>query len=106
MDFRAHIRAHLPPLAIEREPEIVDELALHLGDLYREARGSGLDHDAAVARALEALPPASDEFARDIESASRALPGLIADRWRAAHDVGAFPPSPSTHRSWSMFADF
>ena len=107
MDFRPHIRAHLPSLAIEREPEIVDELALHLADLYREACANGLEHDAAVAKALEALPPASGDFARDIESASRALPGLIADRWRAAHDVGAFPPASfsNSSRSWSMFAD-
>jgi hypothetical protein len=27
----------VPPLAIEREPDIVDELALHLDELYREA---------------------------------------------------------------------
>lgn len=103
MDFRPHVRAHLPPLAIEREPEIVDELALHLADLYCEARASGLGHDAAVDKALAALPSASADFARDIEAASRALPGLIADRWRVAHDVGTFPPSPPG--SWSMFAD-
>ena len=34
MDFRRHVREHLPPLAIAREPEIVDELAQHLRDLY------------------------------------------------------------------------
>ena len=104
MDFRAHVRRHLPPLAIEREPEIVDELALHLADLYREARAAGATHDDARAGALAALPQSSNQFARDIESASRALPGLIADRWRAAHDVGACPPSP-TSGSRSMLSD-
>ena len=104
MDFRAYVRQHLPPLTIEREPEIVDELALHLADLYREARSAGADHDVAIARALAALPSSSNDFAKDIESASRALPGLIADRWRAAHDVGAFPPSSSAG-GWSMLSD-
>ena len=103
MDFRPHVRRHLPPLAIEREPEIVDELALHLADLYREARTAGASHDEAVARALAALPEWSMQFAKDLESASRALPGLIADRWRARHDVGAFPPSST--RGGSMLAD-
>jgi predicted permease len=101
MDFRPHVRARLPPLRIAREPEIVDEIAQHLGDLYREARLAGADHAAALARALEALPDAADGFARDLESASRALPGLIADRWHAAHDATV---TDST-RSWSMFAD-
>jgi putative ABC transport system permease protein len=95
MDFRREIRDRLPPLAIQREPEIVDELAGHLAELYREARASGLDHDRAKARALAALPAAASDFARELESASRALPGLIADRWRTAHDVTAFPPLKS-----------
>ena len=30
MDFHQYVRDHLPPLAIAREPEIVDELAQHL----------------------------------------------------------------------------
>ena len=84
MDFRRYVREQLPPLTIAREPEIVDELALHLGELYREARASGLDHDEALARALAAIPTASNDFAHDLEAASRALPGLIADRWRRA----------------------
>ena len=104
MDFRPYVRRHLPPLAIEREPEIVDELALHLADLYREAQAAGASHDEAVRHALAALPDAAHQFARDLESASRALPGLIADRWRAAHDVGAFPP-PARSWSASMFSD-
>jgi len=97
MDFRAYVRAHLPPLAIAREPEIVDELAQHMADLYQEARSAGFDHETALARATAALPDAPDTFANDLESASRALPGLIVDRWHAAHET---PPSRSG--SWSM----
>jgi putative ABC transport system permease protein len=102
MDFRPHVRARLPPLRIAREPEIVDEIALHLGDLYREARLAGADHETALALALESLPDAADGFARELESASRALPGRIADRWSAAHDDATAIDST---RSWSMFAD-
>lgn len=105
MDFRQYVRDHLPPLTIAREPEIVDELALHLADIYREARGAGLEHDAAEARALAAMPPQSEGFAKEIESASRALPGLIVDRWCARHDVGAHPSLPESSRSVSMVAD-
>jgi predicted permease len=100
MDFRAYVRDRLPPLAIAREPEIVDELAQHLSDLYQEARGSGETHEAALARATAALPSSSQELAREIETASRALPGLIADRWR----LSAAEPPPET-RSFRMFAD-
>jgi predicted permease len=97
MDFRAYVRAYLPPLAIAREPEIVDELALHMSDLYHEARSAGCDHETALARATAALPAAAEAFVNDLESASRALPGLIADRWHAAHET-----LPSRFGSWSM----
>lgn len=100
MDFRAYVRDRLPPLAISREPEIVDELAQHLSDLYQEARDNGETHGAALARATAALPSSSQELAREIESASRALPGLIADRWRLS--AGETPPET---RSFTMFAD-
>ena len=102
MDFRRYVREQLPPLTIAREPEIVDELALHLGELYREARASGLDHDEALSRALAAIPTASNDFAHDLEAASRALPGLIADRWRAQDDTLLHADSS---RSGSMVAD-
>ena len=99
MDFREHVRAYLPPLATAREPEIVDELALHMADLYQEARAAGSDHETALAAAIAALPAAADAFVKDLDTASRALPGRIADRWRAADDT--FPSSPRS-RSWSM----
>ena len=103
MDFRRYVRDHLPALTIGREPEIVDELALHLAELYREARASGLDHESALTQATAALPADSRTFARALESASRALPELIADRWRD-HDAGP-PPAGSIGRG-SMFSDF
>ena len=102
MDFRPYVRKHLPPLTVGREPEIVDELALHLADLYREARVTGLDHDAAFAQAVAALPAQVDAFARELESASRTLPAIIADRWRAADD--RLPP-PGARVRWRLLAD-
>jgi hypothetical protein len=63
MDFRPHVRRHLSPLAIAREPEIVDELAQHLHDLYDEALAAGLTGEAAIARALGALPDERAELA-------------------------------------------
>lgn len=100
MDFHQYVRDRLPPLAIAREPEIVDELAQHLSDVYQEARAAGATHDAALARASAALPSSTGDLARDIESASRALPGLIADRWR----VSSAEPPDHTGRL-SMLAD-
>ena len=102
MDFKAYVRNHLPPLVIDREPEVVDELAQHLSDLYAEGRSLGLDHEPAIARAVEALPRHSSEFARLLETSTRALPGLIADRWRAKDDG---LPLADRWSWWSVFAD-
>ncbi len=99
MDFRPHVRSRLPSLTIARAPEVVDELAEHLGELYQEARASGASHEAAFARAVAALPDTPGQLAQAIETASRALPGLIADRWRA----GAVEP-PSQKGPARMFA--
>ena len=91
MDFHRYVREHLPALTIRREPEIVDELALHLAELYREATASGLDHEAALAKATAALPKDATSFARDLESASLAVPSIIAERWRE-QDATELPP--------------
>jgi predicted permease len=101
MDFHRFVREHLPPLAIAREPEIVDELAQHLSDLYQEVRARGLTHDAALARATAALPAYPDELGRAIETASRSLPGLIADRWRITLDE----PAPQSAGRFTMMSD-
>ena len=85
MDFRQYVRERLSPLALAREPEIVDELAEHLSDLYEEARTAGASHEHALARAAAAIPADDAALARHIESAARALPALIVDRWHGAH---------------------
>jgi putative ABC transport system permease protein len=93
MDFKRRVREHLPPLKVAREPEIVDELAQHLQDLYDEAIASGLQHADAVARAETALPVEGAVLAHDLETASRSMPGLIVDRWNLA---GSDLPPPQT----------
>ena len=102
MDFHRYVREHLSALTLRREPEIVDELALHLSELYREAKASGLDHDAALAQATAALPKDGSTFARELESASLALPDIIAERWREqdASDLQSGSGSP-----WTLLAD-
>ena len=100
MDFRRYVRDQLPPLALEREPEILDELAQHLADLYEEGRSAGLEHQTALDRAVAALSDYPDNLAREIQAASRALPGLIADRWRGMPDER--PPAKGL---FSMIAD-
>jgi predicted permease len=106
MDFREYVRRHLLPLDAPRAPEIEDELAGHLGDLYDEGRSAGLDHDAALARAVAALPERSSALAREIEVATRALPAVIVDRWiarRSGHDPDA--DSGFRFRRFPMLAD-
>jgi len=80
VDFRRLILERMPRLAIAREPEIIHELAQHLSDLYQEGRACGLDHDAALARAIAALPEHGESLARQIRSASRGWGGSVADR--------------------------
>ena len=88
MDFKEHVRTHLTSLSLSREPEIVDELAQHLADLYDEARAAGLAHGDALARAMRSLPDHPGMLSHAIESASRALPPSIARTWdRAANPM-------------------
>jgi putative ABC transport system permease protein len=58
MDWRRHVRAHLPPLDVsaERESEIVEELAIQLESTYDKARANGADDRAAIARARAEVP--------------------------------------------------
>jgi predicted permease len=85
MDFRQYVREQLPSLLTPREPEILEELAQHLEDLYREGRSIGLDHDAALLRATRALT-ASAQTATDIRTSSRAPAERLLDRVHAALD--------------------
>jgi putative ABC transport system permease protein len=82
MDFRSYVREHLPNLGVQREDEIVEELAQHLDDVYRDGRAGGLAHDAAWAEATNALPKAADELAAALCHASRAPAARAADAWR------------------------
>src|ERR1041384_8361678 len=52
-DWKAYVRAQLPPLKLEpaRELEVVEELAEHLAAAYEEARASGASEAEAEARA-------------------------------------------------------
>jgi putative ABC transport system permease protein len=58
MNWRQHVRSHLPPLSVsaERESDIVDELALQLEATYERARAQGASETDAVARALAEVP--------------------------------------------------
>ena len=60
MDFRPYLRRHLPPLMVAREAEIVEELAQHLEEIYREAIDDGLSHDEAWSRAMAAVPTSTE----------------------------------------------
>jgi predicted permease len=79
MDLHDYVRRRLaedpPDGARDREvdPALIDELAQHLGDLYHEARASGLDHERAWARATAALP-AGARLATGIPTRPRRLP--------------------------------
>ena len=90
-DWRAIVRTHVPPLALEHEPEILDELAQHLSDVYDEALRAGKTEDDALAFASATLPAERERLARDVVSARRALPAIIADRWTADLPDGAAP---------------
>jgi putative ABC transport system permease protein len=65
-DWRAVVRAHVPPLELEREPEVLDELAQHLSDLYDEAIADGRPADEALAIARASLPDERERLARDL----------------------------------------
>ena len=60
MDFRPYLRRHLPPLMVAREAEIVEELAQHLEEIYREAIDQGLSHDEAWSCAMAAVPTSTE----------------------------------------------
>lgn len=55
INWRHLVRRHADASRVDLPQATVDELALHLDDLYTAARRDGLDDDAARARALAAL---------------------------------------------------
>jgi len=87
-DFKRIVREKLPlpPMKRRREEKIIEELALQLADLFREARARGLDDEEALADALAQIPD-WDTFASDITSAQR--PHLHGAGHRAADEVDA-----------------
>lgn len=102
MDFREHVRHHLPPLMVRREPQIVDELAEHLADLYAEARNEGIGHAEALRRACSALPVESGDFAADLRFSSDAFPRRMSHQWLTSFDE----PSPMRIGGAAMTSDF
>jgi putative ABC transport system permease protein len=63
-DWKLHVREHLPPLAIgaARELEIVEELAQHLDDRYRELRTGGGSWGAVAIEGRPASPPGQERY--------------------------------------------
>ncbi len=104
-DWRALVRAHVPPLELEREPEILDELSQHLADLYDEAIADGRPPDEAFAIAKAALPDERERLARDLVTARRSLPGLIADRWTENDPGSRFTKNEKRLPGSFLFAD-
>jgi putative ABC transport system permease protein len=72
LDWRAHVRRRLPPLAAgaEREIEIVDELAIQLESIYERERRRGASHDEAMAAADSEIPDWT-AFARTVRTIER-----------------------------------
>src|SRR4030095_5454 len=91
MEFRRYVREHLPSLEVPREEEIVQELAQHLEDVYRDAIATGLDHDAAWAQATAALPSAASDLAAALRTASRSPVNRAGHNGRAHLDGAARP---------------
>src|SRR5687767_13877756 len=58
MNWRSHVRNHLPPLDVsaERENEIIDELAVQLEATFDRARANSEDEDTAMKLALAEVP--------------------------------------------------
>jgi predicted permease len=72
MNWRDHVRSHLPPLdvAAERESEIVEELAVQLESTYDKARARGAGEDEARQQALAEIPDWR-AFARSVGAIER-----------------------------------
>lgn len=77
-DWREEIRRRLQSLDLTptREAEIIDELAQHLDDRYRELRARGATHDDARAAALLEIEQA-DVFRRDVARIERPAPAEL-----------------------------
>ncbi len=78
-DWRDEIRARLAPLGLrpEREAEIVEELAQHLDDRYRESLTAGHDETIAAAAAWQELERL-DVLGRELAASEQAEPAELA----------------------------
>jgi putative ABC transport system permease protein len=79
-DFKRLVRQRLelPPMKRRREEKIIEELALHLADLYREALSAGRSEDAALSHALSQVPD-WETFASDITGAQQPNIPLVSE---------------------------
>src|ERR1041384_4534612 len=77
-DWKAYVRAQLPPLKLEpaRELEVVEELAEHLAAAYEEARAAGASE--AEAEALAAAQIADWQLLECELARSKRAPGASA----------------------------
>ena len=87
IDWRAHVRRRLPPIAAaaERESEIVDELAIQLETIYDRERRRGASHDEALGAAAAEVP--------DWDALARTLTAIEPARPRpqvSGHPAGGF----------------
>ncbi len=77
-DWRDEIRRRLEPLTLSptREAEIVEELAQHCEDRYRELRAAGTSESAAHARALDEIDDA-ETLRREVARLERPAPVVL-----------------------------
>jgi predicted permease len=87
MDFRPYLRRHLPPLVVARETEIVEELAQHLEEVYREAIDDGLSHDDAWSRAMAAIPTMTEVSTTELSTMTK--PTIITPVKMAVRELRA-----------------
>jgi len=91
-DWRAHVRRHLPALAVgpERENEIVAELALQLDQAYADALARGASDAEAQSQAAAQFRD-WDRLAREVNRAERSRgPRLFAGVLRDARYGGRY----------------
>ena len=108
-DWTAPLKSRLAPLSLPpaREREIVDEMAQHLDDRYRELLSNGAVHDEAIRLALDEIND-EDLLAREMRTVSHSLAqeplteGAPARGWLA--DTSE-PRSPEEPGEWVALSD-
>ena len=105
-DWRAVVQQHAARVGVDLPRAIVDELAIHLEDLYAAARSDGMTADDAHERAMRALQespldrteasraprfPQPQELQRGQRRSRRPSPVPAASDIRARHRAGPRP---------------